>query len=318
MVRSCSFAETYHLLKGEESVAIFPPAEEHVQAEIKYYIQKKSRLKSLLLFYQAMYRAQRKYIGEVPSIALERIFSGISENDEPILLKNGLQISLAVYQEFMQSLLEDACKYLLPELTTSQSKVLESLLTKTITDCVIAEKIRKPTNLSLPCLQSLLFERQNSLTEKELAVMAQIIRAACQIEYIRIAQQAQTLSLFKNWQQGRCPVCGEKPMLAILRQEDGARILECGLCHTQWPAPRLACVQCGNTNQDSLGFFFVPGQEFRRVYVCNDCKYYLKTIVLKETNRDLIPDLENVVTYFLDNVAQKEGYGYKKLQTEIN
>ncbi|NLZ38768.1 MAG: formate dehydrogenase accessory protein FdhE [Firmicutes bacterium] len=297
----------------------FPPTDEHIQIEIKHYVQKNEQLEPLLLFYQSMYRAQKKYIEGKSAEILRSEFGMKSQRKEAVLLENGLSISLEVYQDFMLSLLDDACRHLLPNLSSSQRIAMEKLLDQVIAAPEIRESICVPAHLSLPFLQSLLAEKLISLLgRRELAVLAQIIRAACQIDYVCVARRAQSLSLFKNWQQGICPVCGEKPMLAMLREQDGVRMLECGLCHAQWTAPRLGCLQCGNTDQDSLGFFFIPGQEYRRVYVCHECKYYLKTIVLKEINREVIPDLENIATYFLDDVAQKEGFGYNVSQTEIN
>jgi FdhE protein len=96
--------------------------------------------------------------------------------------------------------------------------------------------------------------------------------------------------------------------MAMLRSDDGARLLECGLCHTRWQFYRLVCHECGNRDHDSLGFFYLPQKENRRVYVCNQCKSYLKTTVLKGLGREIIPDLENIATLYLDYLAHKEGY----------
>jgi FdhE protein len=123
--------------------------------------------------------------------------------------------------------------------------------------------------------------------------------------YAEVIREQVDLSL---WEKGVCPVCGQKPSMAMLRSDDGARLLECGLCHTRWQFYRLVCHECGNRDHNSLGFFYIPEKENRRVYVCNRCKSYLKTTVLKGLGREIIPDLENIATLYLDFLAQGEGY----------
>ncbi|MBS4023883.1 MAG: formate dehydrogenase accessory protein FdhE [Dethiobacter sp.] len=124
----------------------------------------------------------------------------------------------------------------------------------------------------------------------------------------RFARQAAKKHDFRLWSGGKCPVCGQKPILAMLSKGNGARLLECGLCHTRWEFYRLVCPDCGNKDQNTLGFFYLPSQQYRRVYVCKRCKYYLKTTVLRELGREIIPELENVATFYLDYLAHKEGY----------
>ena len=46
----------------------------------------------------------------------------------------------------------------------------------------------------------------------------------------------------------------------------------------------------------------------RRVQLCDCCKCYLKTTVEKEINREVILELENLFTFKLDYLADREGY----------
>lgn len=126
--------------------------------------------------------------------------------------------------------------------------------------------------------------------------------------YMSYAGEASQKTDFALWSEGYCPVCGQKPMMAQIRKEDSARVLECWLCHTQWGFPRLECPFCDNKDHKKLRYFYVDEEKGRRVNVCEKCKSYLKTVHLKELGREVILDVENIFTIQLDSVAQKEGY----------
>jgi len=108
----------------------------------------------------------------------------------------------------------------------------------------------------------------------------------------------------------RCPICGGAPLMAMLRKEDGKRILECSLCAARWPFQRLKCLFCGNENADTLGFFFVEEEAAYRVDKCDKCKGYIKTVDERKKPEGALKALpvEDVVTLYLDILAAKEGY----------
>ncbi len=108
----------------------------------------------------------------------------------------------------------------------------------------------------------------------------------------------------------RCPVCGGAPLMAKLRREDGKRMLECSLCNTQWIFERLKCPFCSNEEQGTLGFFFIEEESAYRVYKCDKCKRYIKTVderkMAEGKPRALV--VEDVATLYLDMAAVEEGY----------
>ncbi len=126
--------------------------------------------------------------------------------------------------------------------------------------------------------------------------------------YVALAQSVSEQTDFSLWQEGFCPVCGQKPGMAQLRDDDGARVLECWLCHTQWQFPRLECPFCHNREFDGLHFFYTDEYPGRRVQLCERCKSYLKTVAVKEIGRNVILELENIYTIQLDILARREGY----------
>ena len=114
----------------------------------------------------------------------------------------------------------------------------------------------------------------------------------------------------ENWLKGFCPVCGSLPAMAYLRKEDGKRILWCKFCETRWSYLRLKCPFCSNEDQKTLRFFFTTEDDPHRVYVCDECKKYVKTIDQRkmEKPQDLDLGWENLNSFTLDLVAEKEGF----------
>jgi formate dehydrogenase maturation protein FdhE len=66
----------------------------------------------------------------------------------------------------------------------------------------------------------------------------------------------------------RCPFCGDHPSVAVLREagHGARRSYVCGLCLTEWPAPRLGCVACGESNFDRLPVFRADELAADRLY----------------------------------------------------
>ena len=110
-----------------------------------------------------------------------------------------------------------------------------------------------------------------------------------------------------RWQRGHCPLCGAAPGFAFLSQEAGARNLICCRCNSQWPYPRLRCPFCERTGQRDLQYY--PSADgVYRLYVCNLCKHYLKTIDLRKVERDVCLSAEPILTVAMDLAAQDRGY----------
>lgn len=112
------------------------------------------------------------------------------------------------------------------------------------------------------------------------------------------------------WLQSYCPICGNSPLMARLRREEGRRILQCYLCSTEWWFRRIKCVSCGNDDQKTLRFFIVEDSSPYRVDICDKCKVYIKTIDERKIPEDKRVSLfiEDIATTHLDVLAAKEGY----------
>ncbi|MEW6554655.1 MAG: formate dehydrogenase accessory protein FdhE [Actinomycetota bacterium] len=109
--------------------------------------------------------------------------------------------------------------------------------------------------------------------------------------------------------RGRCPVCGDLPIMGLLRPEEGLRVLECSLCGTRWGFPRIMCPFCNTTDQEKLKYIFAGEDNDRRVYLCDACGKYIKVSTpLSEKDEEFVLPLEDLATAHLDIAAEKRGY----------
>jgi FdhE protein len=111
------------------------------------------------------------------------------------------------------------------------------------------------------------------------------------------------------WERGFCPTCGSWPLLAEFRGLDQSRFLRCGLCAAGWEAPRLLCPFCENRNHERVGHFIVEGEESKyRLFVCDECRGYVKTVTTLSALAPLSLLVADAVTVHLDLAAAERGY----------
>ncbi len=115
----------------------------------------------------------------------------------------------------------------------------------------------------------------------------------------------------ESWRRSYCPICGGSPDFAFLNKEYGARWLLCSRCDTEWLFQRLECPYCGNQNQNTLAYF-TDDNGLYRLYVCEQCKQYLKTIDLRQAKEETWIPLERLFTIGIDVKAREYGYGGNK------
>lgn len=109
------------------------------------------------------------------------------------------------------------------------------------------------------------------------------------------------------WRRRYCPICGGKPDFAFLERERGARWLCCPRCDAQWLFQRLECPYCGNQKHDSLAYL-TDDEGFYRLYVCEECRSYIKAIDLRHNEADVSLFVERIITLDIDKQAQQAGY----------
>jgi FdhE protein len=121
------------------------------------------------------------------------------------------------------------------------------------------------------------------------------------------AQLSAYLRNDEPWLKGYCPICGSAPILSILESE-GARRLICSFCWHSWSVKRAFCPFCENSENKELHYFFSEEETEFRVYLCDKCNKYIKTIDTREVDRTIYPPLEQILTLHLDFKAREEGF----------
>jgi hypothetical protein len=111
----------------------------------------------------------------------------------------------------------------------------------------------------------------------------------------------------ERWRRGYCPICGGNPDLSFLSRDNGARWLVCSRCDTEWLFERLKCPYCNNTDQKTLSYY-TDDEGTYRLYVCDNCQHYLKTVDLRVARPDTLIPLERLITLEIDIQARDYGY----------
>ena len=120
--------------------------------------------------------------------------------------------------------------------------------------------------------------------------------------------QALEGSFYKDtWRRSNCPVCGARPEFAYLEKEVGARWCLCSACATEWLFKRMQCPYCDNADGSSLSFL-TSDEGLYRLYLCEQCKSYLKVIDLRKATQEVVVAIESLTTVAMDAQAQEKGY----------
>jgi formate dehydrogenase maturation protein FdhE len=115
----------------------------------------------------------------------------------------------------------------------------------------------------------------------------------------------------EEWLEKECPFCGYMPDFSkIVESRDNMRKLHCSLCEEEWEFPRLKCYACGNDEQETLGFYEFEDNPDYRIYYCDKCKSYIKSVRIPKLKEEAGYDLavEDVVTGFLDSTMISKNY----------
>ncbi|HOB86522.1 MAG TPA: formate dehydrogenase accessory protein FdhE [Bacillota bacterium] len=245
---------------------------------------------------------------------MERIsFTGLRAADEMkqlfregrfLLSQEAIEIDGALFRKLLEELVQTVVR-IFPRLSCLEQVLsLEALQGREL-DRFLSESSRFDSDQLQDYIKKEQWLTGNGVEE---GLVSYIIFAALTPFYTVYARQAVDGEALALWREGFCPVCGRRPMMAKLRKEDGARVLECWLCHAQWQFPRLECPFCRCKDHAQLQFFYTEEHPGRRVQLCERCKNYLKTAVEKDMARPVILELENFFTIELDYLARREGY----------
>ncbi len=122
-----------------------------------------------------------------------------------------------------------------------------------------------------------------------------------------VAQALGPLPTYEHWERGDCPLCGGSPDLAYLQPQTGQRHLICSRCDTDWEFRRLGCPFCGVATEGQ--HYYVDENTGHRLYRCESCGRYLKTIDHRTFWKEYTPIVERLRTIELDVLAQQMARG---------
>jgi FdhE protein len=121
----------------------------------------------------------------------------------------------------------------------------------------------------------------------------------------RAAEKIYTLLDSTLWSRKYCPICGGLPNFALLEEGSGARRLMCSKCASLWDYRRLGCAFCDTKERP---VYYASEDGLHRLYVCQACKRYLKTVDLRKAHRVVHPMVERLLTVGMDLAANQEGF----------
>jgi formate dehydrogenase accessory protein FdhE len=145
------------------------------------------------------------------------------------------------------------------------------------------------------------------ITDNTQTLLGAIFSAAVKPFLIREATALSGQLELEMWRRGYCPICGGNPDFSYLAKDTGARWLICARCDTEWLFQRLQCPYCENYDQNKLSFFTNDNGTYR-LYVCDQCKHYLKAVDLRQFKNEVLLPLERLTTLDMDRQAQANGY----------
>ncbi|MBV9119104.1 MAG: formate dehydrogenase accessory protein FdhE, partial [Chloroflexi bacterium] len=164
-----------------------------------------------------------------------------------------------------------------------------------------------PESLDLTLLEAVLSLRAAEWPAEPLATLLQTLSLPILHAFRRsIAVPDEAL---QNWQAGICPTCGAWPAIAESRGLERIRVLRCGRCGSGWTLPWQLCPFCANDDHRAMGYIFTEESgEARRVFTCDGCHGFLKTIATHAAIDPLLVAAADLETIALDVVALEHSF----------
>jgi FdhE protein len=111
----------------------------------------------------------------------------------------------------------------------------------------------------------------------------------------------------QRWYQRQCPVCEGEPDFGYLEESVGGLRLLCSRCDTVWTYKRGECTFCGNSDKETFAYY-LSDDDVYRLYICDDCKRYLKVLDGRKTSAEPMLPMQRIITVGMDVAARQEGY----------
>jgi FdhE protein len=265
------------------------------------YIEQHPKSRDILELFGGLIALERESMGDL-DVALPKDIDveGLLEKGFPVLGRSGLPVDMGSAKKLFATIVEKMA---------SANVVLEGA----------CRKVAKGVEDGFLDFEGLAgeFLREDFDAIKEAAaeadadpwVLMVFIRAALGPSIAAASEIAARLLPDEGWHELFCPVCGSRPAVAVHSKEgEGRRDALCSLCAHAWRIDRISCAFCNTKEQKNIRYFHVEDDAARRVYLCDECKSYLKVFEERDLPEWLEPILEDLVTPHLDEAAEGEGY----------
>lgn len=272
---------------------------------LKQLRQERSELEEILAFYDKVLAAQQQTQQEtaVPEIDLpeERLRLKVEEGF-PLIDRQDFQVDRDSFRELLRKICH---------LSMEENPVLAAA-GKTLLEAMDSGK------LDLGKLTTAVLQNDTKAIEavaEDLDVTTPVVQAltklSLQPSLLASVQAVAQRAAIDEWHYGYCPVCGGPPAMAALVGEEGKREAICSFCGHFWQLPRLMCPFCSTDKQEDLRYFHGEGDDLYRVYVCEQCRGYLKVMDTREGGDARTLAVDDVASGHLDLLAEEEGYQRK-------
>lgn len=152
------------------------------------------------------------------------------------------------------------------------------------------------------------YEREIPATAAHMVALIGMLALRVDLELVAKAVLKEQRKINKmNHNPKKCPMCGSTPALSKVGGESPTegrgRTLYCQQCGTEWAYERIRCAHCGTQNSQHLHYFNVEGDDAHRIYKCDECGGYTRTVFVEDALRPFSYEVEEVVTAKLDAIA---------------
>lgn len=284
-----------------------PPDHCYLEEQLELYLEHGGEMAPAFQLYREILAVQLAYLDRIniSTSLTEAEINDCLRGQEPLLGLQELEIDPGLFREILLSI----CQVILRNHPGAPGALLGLPEAQEFQEGNLPGFLQEIMKLDRPQLED--YFQETGLTGRsglEGDLIAYALYSSLNPFYNSYMRAVSSITDFSIWRDGCCPVCGHAAAMAKHREEDGARILECGQCQAQWNYPRVECPFCDNNDYNRLRYFYVPGERFRQVHVCEECKGYIKTVDTREMDREAFLGLEAIATAYLDALAVQEGY----------
>jgi FdhE protein len=277
-----------------------------IQAALKIDRVKKLNLDPLVEYFENLLSARERFIRDHPGkggrgiltedAARKRLADGKSLWDDPVRMVEDLSLSIDAFRELIRvSPGSDNT-----ELDEKLSRIAGTIVKDDRTLTELLDAVLRSDEEDIAAHTSL------HLLDEDLVLF--LSRHAFRAVRESVRRKADDLLDPELWLRGRCPFCGSYPHMSVLKEEEGYRFLSCDTCGGAWESKRVFCPFCGNDDHETLKYLYVEEEPEYRIDICNKCKNYIKTVDQRKAARPVDPEIEDLISIFLDIIAHQEHY----------